>query len=83
MVPVMLEQDSSRLVGMVGGHFQWGTFINRLIPNRVSDIDMVLRSKGDVLTFRIEEGQAIFQSVGDTQRLRHLHIGVLPAAGVF
>jgi hypothetical protein len=27
---------------------------------------MVLRSKGDVLTFHIKDGQAIFQSVGDT-----------------
>jgi hypothetical protein len=51
---------------MVGGHFQWGAFISRLIPQHVSGIDMVLRSKGDVLTFRIEEGQLILESVGDT-----------------
>jgi hypothetical protein len=51
---------------MVGGHFQWGKFVSGKIPDHVSGIHMVLRSKGDVITFNVKKGQAIFQSVGDT-----------------
>ncbi|KAJ1384438.1 hypothetical protein B484DRAFT_17667, partial [Ochromonadaceae sp. CCMP2298] len=36
VVPVMLNQNSSQLVGMVGGQFQWGKIISALIPDHVS-----------------------------------------------
>ncbi|KAJ1400719.1 hypothetical protein B484DRAFT_405957, partial [Ochromonadaceae sp. CCMP2298] len=65
-VPVMLDQNSSQVVGLVGGHFQWGKSITGLIPNDISGIDIVLRSKDQVLTFFLESGQAVYQSVGDT-----------------
>jgi hypothetical protein len=35
-VPIMLNQNSSQLVGMVGGHFQWGKSITGLIPDDIS-----------------------------------------------
>jgi hypothetical protein len=35
-VPIMLNQNSSQLVGMVGGHFQWGKIISALIPDQYS-----------------------------------------------
>jgi hypothetical protein len=36
VIPVMLNESSSQLVGMVGGQFQWGKIISALIPNHVS-----------------------------------------------
>jgi hypothetical protein len=35
-VPIMLNQNSNQLVGFVGGHFQWETFISALIPEQYS-----------------------------------------------
>ncbi|KAJ1390654.1 hypothetical protein B484DRAFT_439699, partial [Ochromonadaceae sp. CCMP2298] len=70
-VPIMLNHNSSQLVGMVGGHFQWGKAITGLIPDRISGIDIVLRTKGEVLTFFLEDGQAIFQSNTDTHGDRY------------
>ncbi|KAJ1397371.1 hypothetical protein B484DRAFT_260189, partial [Ochromonadaceae sp. CCMP2298] len=64
-VPIMLNHNSSQLVGMVAGHFQWGKSITGLIPDHVSGIDIVLRTQGEVLTFSFENGQAIYQGPGD------------------
>jgi hypothetical protein len=36
VVPIMLGQNSSRLVGMMAGHFQWGKFMSGLILEHVS-----------------------------------------------
>ncbi|KAJ1393586.1 hypothetical protein B484DRAFT_277321 [Ochromonadaceae sp. CCMP2298] len=69
-VPIMLNHNSSQLVGMVGGHFQWGKSITGLIPDDISGIDIVLRTQGEVLTFFLEKGQAIYQGPGDTHGSR-------------
>ncbi|KAJ1395394.1 hypothetical protein B484DRAFT_407604, partial [Ochromonadaceae sp. CCMP2298] len=65
-VPIMLNQNSSQLVGFVGGNFHWGTFISDLIPDQYSGIDMVLKSNGEVITFKLDKGQMKFHSAGDT-----------------
>jgi hypothetical protein len=35
-VPIMLNQNSSQLVGFIGGYFQWGKIISALIPDQFS-----------------------------------------------
>ncbi|KAJ1418073.1 hypothetical protein B484DRAFT_400605 [Ochromonadaceae sp. CCMP2298] len=70
-VPIMLNQNSSQLVGFVGGHFQWGKFISGIIPEQYSGIDMVLKSNGEVITFKLDKGQMKFHSAGDTHGDRY------------
>ncbi|KAJ1403064.1 hypothetical protein B484DRAFT_405230, partial [Ochromonadaceae sp. CCMP2298] len=71
LVPIMLNQNSNQLVGFVGGNFHWGTFISALIPDQYSGIDMVLKSNGEVITFKLDKGQMNFHSAGDTHGDRY------------
>eukprot|EP00601_Ochromonadales_sp_CCMP2298_P002590 CAMPEP_0173176626 /NCGR_PEP_ID=MMETSP1141-20130122/4568_1 /TAXON_ID=483371 /ORGANISM="non described non described, Strain CCMP2298" /LENGTH=459 /DNA_ID=CAMNT_0014098993 /DNA_START=316 /DNA_END=1691 /DNA_ORIENTATION=- len=71
VVPIMLGQNSSRLVGMMAGHFQWGKFLSGLYPEHVSGIDIVLRTPDTVVTFGLDKGQATFRSTGDTHGDRY------------
>ncbi|KAJ1403486.1 hypothetical protein B484DRAFT_405077, partial [Ochromonadaceae sp. CCMP2298] len=70
-LPIMLNENSSQLVGFVGGHFQWGTFISGIIPDQYSGIDMVLKSNGEVITFKLDKGAMTFKSAGDTHGNRY------------
>jgi len=82
MVPIMLGHNSSQMVGIVGGQFQWGKVIASIIPDYVSGIGIVLRVKGDAVTLRVDNGQVVLLSVGDTHGkhydyFKHLEAGVL------
>ncbi|KAJ1398008.1 hypothetical protein B484DRAFT_256725, partial [Ochromonadaceae sp. CCMP2298] len=61
VAPIMLKRNSSQLVGIVGGQFNWGKVISALIPDHVSGIDIVLRTQGDAVTYSVQGGQAHFQ----------------------
>ncbi|KAJ1384442.1 hypothetical protein B484DRAFT_410787, partial [Ochromonadaceae sp. CCMP2298] len=63
VAPIMLKRNSSQLVGIVGGQFNWGKVISALIPDHVSGIDIVLRTQGDTVTYSVQGGQAHFQYV--------------------
>jgi signal transduction histidine kinase len=76
ITPIMLGHDSSKLVGFVGAQFNWGSYINALIPTALSGIDLVVRNRGngDAVTFHITDGHVVYGGDGDTAGHRYSHL---------
>jgi hypothetical protein len=72
----MLGHDSSKMVGLVGGQFDWGKFLSAQIPTALSGIDLVVRNQGngDAVTFHVKDGHVVSLGDGDTAGHRYSHL---------